>query len=229
VIQALPSLQPFDVPRPPLWGVGECVLAEGVVDTPITHGEIERDAAWMTEVLSGYGIGRGDVVVLAVGPAEAAWAHPMMVAISRHGGTVGMAWSTRFDARRVGVLARNLDAKMIIGLTGAGVEALAEQRAGILNELKAVQHLLVRADAHAGLEAVGGRPLLFDLVGPAVLIEPSERTGAIVNEVEWQIAERDGTLEVTTVGDRGLRLSGAATDRSGSIRGHRIVLDGVIR
>ncbi len=228
-MRAIPSLDPFDVPRPPLWGIGECVLADGVVDMPVTHGEIERDAAWMADALAPYGLGHGDVVVTVVGPAEAAWSHPAMVAISRHGATTAMAWSTKFDARRVGALARNLKAKMIIGLTGATIEGLAELPSGVLGEIGAVPHLLARADAHAGLHAVGREPALFDLVGPAVVVEPPERTGALFDEREWRIGESGGLLTVTTVGERGLRLLDAATGRRGRLHDGRVVLDPVVR
>src|SRR5262245_54644985 len=101
----LPSTERFDVPRAPLWGVGQCALRSGVVDVPITWEEIERDATWLTDRLAEYGVARGDVVVIASGPAEGIWAHPMQLAVSRLGGVFAMAWATRFDARRVGALA----------------------------------------------------------------------------------------------------------------------------
>jgi hypothetical protein len=232
----LPSTEPFDVPRAPLWGVGQCALQSGVVDVPITWDEIERDAEWLTDQLAEYGIARGDVVVIAAGPAEVTWAHPMQMAISRLDGVFAMAWATRFDARRVGALARNLRPKLIVGIDASVVEGLAEIPGGVVGEIGAVRHVLARADAHPALEAAGVRPMLFDLVGPATVVETPDRTGARVDGAEWRIEQDDGALVVTTVGDRGLRLDATPTAQHGSVLaggdapgGARLVIDPVAR
>src|SRR5690606_15290425 len=103
----------------------------GVVDVPMTWEEVERDAAWMEGVLATYGLSRGDVVVLAAGPAELVWAHPVQLAISRLGATFGLAWVTPFDAFRVASLARRLGAAMVIGVDAGSVEAMAALPGGV--------------------------------------------------------------------------------------------------
>jgi hypothetical protein len=213
----LPATEQFGVARAPLFGVGQCTLAAGVVDTPITWEEIERDARWMTDQLAEYGIARGDVVVIVSGPAEVIWSHPTQIAVSRLGGVYGMAWATPFDARRVGALARMLNPKMVIGIDAAVVDGLADLPGGIAGEIGAVPHLLARANAHTGLEVAGLTPTLFDLVGPATVVEGPDRNGAGFNTSEWAIEERGGVLTVTTVGDRRLSLDAEPTAQQGSV------------
>jgi hypothetical protein len=221
----LPSTQQFDVPRAPLWGIGQCNMQTSVTDVPITWDEIERDTAWLTDQLAEYGIAKGDVVVIVSRPAEVTWSHPMQMAVSRLGGVFGMAWALRFDARRVGALARNLRPTMVIGVDGAVVDGLAELPGGVAGEIGAVPHVLARADAHIALEAAGVEPMLFDLVGPATVVETPDRTGARVDGAEWLIGQQDGALTVTTVGDRGFRLDAAVTAQRGSVLARADALD----
>ena len=215
----MPSTEEMGVPRAALWAIAQCDMASGVVDTPITWEEIRRDARWMTDRLAEYGLERGDVVVVVSGPAEVMWSHPVQTAVSCLGGVFAMAWATRFDARRVEALVRMLRPKMVVGINAALVDGLAELPGGVAGELGSVPYVLARAEAHGRLEEAGVTPMLFDLAGPATLVEGPERDGARFNASEWAIDEREGVLVVSTVGDRALQLEGEPSSQRGRVVG----------
>ena len=194
----------------PLWGIGSYFFDGIRRDVPVSFADIERDTAFARRVLSGFGVGRGDIVIILARGGEGTWVMPFHFATTELGATYSMAWNRRFEVPRVTKLVRGLSPKLVLGLSLDLGEALDAAPGGIEELFKPVEHVGVRREATNVVEKAGLEPLVFDLLGPTVAIECSHRRGAHVDPDQWALTERGGMIEISTVGARAHQVANEA-------------------
>jgi hypothetical protein len=208
--------------RPALWGIGRYVVGDTTVQFPIDRADLERDAAWATDLLAEYGVRRGRWVHIISGGWESPWYAPFFAAVRRLGATYTCADIFGFDARRTDLFLRRLTPHVVLGLPVDVVVGLAD--AEQLDNLRPVPHVLARPDAAAELAAAGIATGIFAPVGPATAVTRPDSDLLSYDSQEWRIDAPNGELLVTTVGERAHRVSSAPT----GVRGE-LMQDGLLR
>jgi hypothetical protein len=203
---------------PALWGIGRYAAGDATVQFPINRGDLERDTAWATEVLAGYGVQRGRRVHVISGGWESPWYAPFFAAVHRLGATYTCADIFSFDARRTDLFLRRLTPHVVLGLPVDVVAGLAD--ADQLDDLRPVPHILARPDAVGQLAGAGIETGVFACVGAATALTRSGSALLSYDDREWRIDAPDGEFLVTTVGER---AHGAAAAPSGV---HGVIFDG---
>jgi hypothetical protein len=186
--------------RGELFGIGRYPDRGERVDLEIGWPEFDRDVAWATRVLTTWGIGAGDHVLLTVPNFEGPWASPVIRALRDLGTVHSNAEPYRWDARRSSTFLRLLPIRAVVGMSVETATALLEQGAGEL--LAGVALIWARPSAVASLRAAGLSPAVFAMVGPAVGLECSRRAGAHLDPTEWRLDDGPGGATLRTVGDR---------------------------
>ena len=192
--------------RGELFGIGRYADRGERVDLEIGWPEFDRDVAWATRVLTTWGIGAGDHVLLTVPNFEGPWASPVIRALRDLGAVHSNAEPYGWDARRSSTFLRLMPIRAIVGMSVETATALLEHGAGEL--LARVPLIWARPAAVAPLRAAGLSPAVFAMVGPAVGLECPSRVGAHLDPAEWGLHDGPGGATLSTVGDRVHRASG---------------------
>lgn len=210
---------------PALWGIGRYAVGTDIVQFPIDRADLERDTAWATDVLAGYGVRRGRRVHVISGGWESPWYAAFFAAVLRLGGTYTCADMFGFDSRRTDLFLRRLTPHVVLGLPRDVVTGLAD--ADQLDNLRPVPHILARPDATSELAAAGIEAGTFACVGPATAVTRAEGVLLSYDDREWRIDASNGEFLVSTVGERAHRATGARTGVRGSVSGDgRLLLAG---
>ncbi len=201
--------------RPALWGIGRYLVGERPVSFPIGRAELERDIAWATDVLDGYGIHRGRKVHIVSGGWESPWYLPFFAAVQRLHATYTIGDIFGFDARRTDLFLRRLTPHLVIGLSADITRGLAD--GGQLDNLRPVPHVLARPEAVTELRGAGIEAGVFAPVGAATALTLAGGTDLSYATAEWHISATDGELRLSTVGERAFEVSDAPTGVRGDV------------
>ena len=207
---------------PALWGIGRYVVGDATVQFPIDRTDLERDTAWATDVLAGYGVRRGRRVHIISGGWESPWYAPFFAAVRRLDATYTCADIFSFDARRTDLFLRRLTPHVVLGLPVDVAVGLAD--AEQLDNLRPVPHILARPDAASELVAAGIEAGVFAPVGAATAVTRPGSDLLSYDDRQWRFDAPEGELLVTTLGERAYRVSGHPT----GVRG-QVEADGLVR
>jgi hypothetical protein len=213
----------FEEP-PAVWGVGRLVVDGAVTPWALAQRDVEDEAESLAPRLTALGLEPGGLVLIVSMLSEAMHAVSLEQATGRCVGLYSSADATPFDAFRVAALVRQLEPQIVIGLTGAVLDGLAEtgrDPADVLGLVPAV--VTADADAHRRLRAVGLAPRRWVKLGPTSAIEPRDEDGPVYDAMRWEVDAVDGELVVS---NRVPRLTKARRLRTG-VRG-RVVTGGRI-
>lgn len=186
--------------RSALFGIGRYPNQGQLVDFEIGWPEYERDVRWADRVLGTWGLKSSDHVLLTLPNCEGPWASPLIQAVRNLGTTYSNAEPYGWDARRCATFLRLLPIKAFIGITGETVTSLLEQETvGLLSPLSLIW---ARPEAIEPLRGAGLNPAIFAIVGPALALECSIRSGAHLNPAEWKVSAGPDGLTLSTIGER---------------------------
>jgi len=188
-----------------LFGIGRYRDRGQLVDFEIRWPEYERDVRWAQQVLATWGLAAADQVLFTVPNCEGPWSAPVIQAVRNLEITYCNAEPYGWDARRCATFLRLLPITAGIGITAETVTTLLEQETvGLLSSLRL---LWARPEAIEPLRGAGLNPATYAIVGPALALECSERSGAHLDPAEWQVASTPDGLTLTTVGERAHRAT----------------------
>lgn len=191
-----------------------------VIDFVVSENDLERDSAWAAGILRGYGIQRGDHVLILATPGDTPWVDQFRVAAHTIGAVHSNAEAWNWDARRSEMYIRRLDTKMIVGIAAETIEAMG-QIDGAIERLAGVRTVLARPGAGPALAAVGIDAGQIVRIGPAVAVSAPDGSGLCVNDDEWSVQADDGELVVTSVGPRFTKAERQRTGVRGSVASTR--------
>lgn len=191
--------------RPELAYLVRFPAAAGMTDTELTWAQLARDTAWATDRLRGHGLTAGQRALLTASGFEGFWGHSVIGALRALRVPYGIAEAMGWDHRRTAVFHRELAPHAVIGLSAETLEGLGGS-ADIGEMFHATPVVLARPAAVPVLRAAGVSACLIAAVGPALVLECPERSGAHVNAAEWRVGERDGELFVAAGEGRASRL-----------------------
>ena len=202
------------LPRPRLWGVSRYDAAGQPAYFETSWDDWQRDTAWARAMLAGHGVGPGSGLIIVSGMPEAAWFDPFETAARELGAPYSIGEIYAFEAFRTAMYARRLPITMIFGIDRTVAEGLGDDLADVVARVPAIG---ARPDAIPLLTGAGARPFTVTRVGPALAVECPQRTGAHLDGAEWTLAERDGSLFISTAGPRAHQVSDAATGLRGTV------------
>ena len=202
------------LPRPALWGVGRYEGGGGPVYFETSWDDWQRDTAWARAMLAGHGVGPGSGLIIVSGMPEAPWFDPFETAARELGAPFSIGEIYAFEAFRTAMYAGRLPITMIFGIDRTVAEGLGDDLADVATRVPAIG---ARPDAIPLLTGTGARPFAVTRVGPALAVECPERAGAHLDGAEWTVAERDGSLFISTAGPRAHQVSDAATGLRGTV------------
>ena len=182
------------------------------VDFPVGEDDLAADATWAGAVLAGHGVERGHRAVVAALTWESAWFEPLRIAMHRMGGAFSNTETWEREAGRLDMFLRRLTPDVV---AGPGSEMIAGLAAvpGAFDRLRRVRLLLVRPAAAALLEGTG----VVVPVGPTLGLSHGDGGGIVVDPAQWEIAERDGELVVSSTAARMARFDHQPTGLRGRV------------
>jgi hypothetical protein len=206
------------LPPPSIYGIASCRVGTEYHDFEVGLAEVERDAAWAESVLREAGLAKGDVVLLTLSNWESPWTAQVIRAIRNIGAVYTTAEIYGWDARRAGMFLQRLPIKAFIGLAADTVTALGEtpETQALLAD---VPLIWARPGAIAEARKIAPQAAEFTPLGPALGLGLPNRPGVLVNAREWDVAEQDGQLVVSSVGERAASWTRFATGLSGRVLG----------
>lgn len=204
------------LPRAPLYGLASCEVGAQYMDFEIGWPEFERDTRWAGSLLRRAGLDRGDMVLTTLTNWESPWTSPVIHALRGLGVTYMTAEVFAWDVRRVLMFLQRFPVKAVIGIGGQTLAGLAQAGAPVDALLGNVEFIWARPNALAALSAHQPRLLPFARLGPALAMGLPGHTCAMVNADEWDVAEADGELVVSSVAPRATQFRDIATGLRGT-------------
>jgi hypothetical protein len=207
---------------PEVWGVSRVVVDGDVTPWPVAQRDIEDEAESLAPRLAALGLEPGGLVLVVAMLSQAMHAVPFEQAAGKLGALYSSADATPFDAFRVAALARQLEAQVVVGITGSVLDGLVDagrEPADVFGSVPAV--VAADGDAHARLRAAGLTPRRSVRLGPTTAIEGLDADGPVYDAARWDVEELDGELLVSNLVPR---LTPARRLRTG-VHG-RVVGDG---
>jgi hypothetical protein len=154
--------------------------------------------------------------------SQAIHAVPLERAAGKLGALYSSADATPFDAFRVASLVRQLEPRVVVGITGAVLDGLVEAGRDVGDVFGSVRAIVAAdGDAYRRLHAAGLTPRRAVQLGPTTAVEALDRRGPVYDATRWAVEEVDGELVVSNLVPR---LTEARRLRTG-IRG-RVVGEG---
>ncbi|MFF4015849.1 hypothetical protein [Streptomyces sp. NPDC001843] len=184
-----------ELDRPDLAYVVRFSASGGTRETELTWAELARDTGWVTARLREHGLAAGQRALLTMSGYEGFWGHAAIGALRALKVAYGIAEAMGWDHRRTSVFHRELRPHAVIGLSAETLEGLSGS-ADIGEMFRPTPVVLARPAAVPVLRAVGVSACLLSPLGPALVLECPERSGAHVNSAEWRVGDRDGELFV---------------------------------
>lgn len=212
-----------DPPR--VWGVGRIVVNGQVTPWPVSQADIEDEADSQATALGALGLGAGDLVLVVAMLSEAVHAVPIEKAAGRCGALYSSADATPSDAFRVAALVRQLEPKLVVGVTTAvldGLDHLGRRIADVLRDVAMV--VVADAPSEQRVRDAGIAPRRWAKLGPTSAFQVDGDGTFAYDATRWRVDEEDGELLVTNLASRltparrlrtGLR--GGCLDRPGRI------------
>jgi hypothetical protein len=176
---------------PAVWGVGRVVVGGVVTPWPVAPADIDDEAESLAPRLTALGLEAGGLVLIASLLSEAIHVVPLEKAAGTLGALYSSADATPFDAFRVASLVRQLEAQVVVGVSGAvldGLEDAASVFAGLRNVVTSDE------DAHRRLTAAGLAPRRWVKLGPTSAIEAAD--GLRYDDTRWQVESDADTGEL---------------------------------
>ena len=204
----------MELPRQRLWGVSRYDVASERVYFEISWDDQRRDTAWARAMLAGHGVNADSGLVIVCGMAESPWFDPFETAARELGAPYSTGEIASFEAFRTGMYARRLPITMIFGINQTVAEGLGDELAEVVAKVPVI---VARPDAAGLLAEAGARPFILTRVGPAIAVECPQRSGAHINDAEWTLTERGGSLYISTAGPRAHQVTEATTGLAGSV------------
>jgi hypothetical protein len=198
-----------------LWGIG---TFDGV-DFPVSPADFEADTAAAGRALDSLGISSGDRVLVIGVVSECAHLVPFHEALRQLGAILSGADATVFDAPRTAKLTRQLGARAVLAVNGAVVDGLVAEGFDLAEVFGSVPVVAARPDAVGRLRDAGVAPVVWAHLGPAVAVECAPGRGAHVDEVVWEVTERDGEVFVAPRSRRALTTGPRAVAAASLERG----------
>ncbi|HZQ59393.1 MAG TPA: hypothetical protein VFA84_15240 [Acidimicrobiales bacterium] len=198
-----------------LWGIG---TFDGV-DFPVSPADFEADTAAARRALDSLGISSGDRVLVIGVVSECAHLVPFHEALRQRGAILSGADATVFDAPRTAKLTRQLGARAVLAVNGAVVDGLAAEGFDLAEVFGSVPVVAARPDAVGRLRDAGVAPVVWAHLGPAVAVECAPGRGAHVDEVVWEVTEREGGVFVAPRSARALATGPCAVAAASLERG----------
>ncbi|HEY4401875.1 MAG TPA: hypothetical protein VGO38_07550 [Acidimicrobiia bacterium] len=207
---------------PGVWGVSRVVVDGEVTPWPVSEDDIEDEAQSLAPRLAALGLEPGGLVLVVAMLSQAVHAVPFERAAGKLGALYSSADATPFDAFRVAVLTRQLEPRVVLGITGSVLDGLVEagrDPAEVLGPVPAV--VAADDDAHVRLRAAGLPPRRSVQLGPTTAIEGLDVDGPVYDARRWSVEEVDAELVISNLVPR---LTEARRLRTG-VRG-RVVGEG---
>lgn len=205
-----------DLPRAPLYGIASCPVGTQFCDFEIGWGEVERDTAWATTILSAAGLVKGDFVITTMASWEDAWSAPVIDALRALGVTFLPAEIFGWDARRFVHFIKALAPKAAIGLGAETIDNIAQFDADVAGLLRSLPLVWARDDALQKLDELGVAAHAYVRLGPALALG-LPGVGTLVNPAEWSVVSDGGRLLVSTVGDRAASFTEVDSGLKGTV------------
>jgi hypothetical protein len=207
---------------PGVWGVGRIVVDGEVTPWPVAQADIDDEAESLAPRLAALGLESGGLVLIVSMLSQAIHAVPLERAAGKLGALYSSADATPFDAFRVASLVRQLEPRVVVGITGAVLDGLVEAGRDVGDMFGSVRAIVAAdGDADRRLHAEGLTPRRAVQLGPTTAVEALDRRGPVYDATRWAVEEVDGELVVSNVVPR---LTEARRLRTG-IRG-RVVGEG---
>jgi hypothetical protein len=205
------------LPSPPIFGIGRCETGTDPFDFEIGWPEIDRDTAWARSLFTRAGLSATDVVLVTAAAWESPWFAPLVRAMREIGITYVPTEIFSFDAVRFATILRNFPVKAVVGLCADTISGLKEQNLAVTDLLANVEVVWARHDALPLLADVRPRVAPIAMLGPALAMGMPGQSGAFVNAKEWRVGSQDGSLHVSTAGDRATVFKNFATGLQGTV------------
>lgn len=209
-----PTLQPEE-----LWGVG-LIQAEGrapALAYPISQTDVQADTAWLEDVLERMGVGKGDVGYVSYMNDQTAQYWPLFLASVSLGAPLATGMNLGFDASRLEMFLRRLPVKFTFGLTQELLSGLKACGHDLRTVLARSPILVAHRNAWAEMEAIGLPFWKLLMLGPTMAFEPPSGGGFQFDTREWQVAEDDGHLFISSSPERACRFNHIDTGSAGSL------------
>lgn len=209
------------LPRSPIYGIGILRSGDVIVDYEIGWEDVDRDTAWAVAQLTLAGVTGDDHVLITTTNHEAPWLSPVVRALRQIGAVYTPAEVYGWDASRFESVIRRLPITVVIGLCEETLSSVRAQHPDLHEVFSDVRLIWARPDAYralvsAGIEAAAA----MDLVGPALgLAQPDTPEVMRVNEAEWALDRKNGSITVSAVASRRARLTDITTDIVGTVEG----------
>ncbi|MFZ2175032.1 MAG: hypothetical protein WAW17_13585 [Rhodococcus sp. (in: high G+C Gram-positive bacteria)] len=181
---------------------------------PMSAEAMARAEAGAEDYLRRLGLRSGQVICFVSRHAEVVQFAPLERAALRLGLVTCHVEANAFDANRLAVYLEHLQVAALIGLTG---EVLGGLDAEITSLLKPDTTVVSRGTATEQLRDQGVRPLHMVVVGPALALECSARSGLHLDGSAWSVRMVDGLAVVTGRHPDGTDAQTVVTDLRGSI------------
>lgn len=198
------------------------------VDFPLAEADVDVDVRFWQGVLSGYGVGKGDRVVVSAFAYEFPWFQPARMAVAQLGASYSNVEQWGWDARRLEMFVRRVSPRVVLGLGKENVEGLSNI-VEPAERLGPVPTLLARPDAVDPLDDAGLSPAgLVVKLGPAVGVGLADGSGIAFDESQWEFGSEGGELTISTRGSRAASFAAQRTGVRGTVEqtpaGARLVL-----
>jgi len=208
---------------PEVWGVSRVVVDGDVTPWPVAEADIEDEAESLAPRLAALGLEPGGLALVVAMLSQAVHAVPFERAAGKLGALYSSADATPFDAFRVAVLVRQLEPRLVVGITGGVLDGLVEAGRDPADALGSVPTVVTADDdAHTRLREVGLNPRRSVRLGPTTAIEGLDADGPVYDATRWDV-EADGGGELV-ISNLAPRLTPAHRLRTG-VRG-RVVAAG---
>lgn len=167
----------------------------GVLPYTVTQRDVQIDAMWARRhVLSEMDVARGSLVHFTHSYSEEIQFWPFYVAALFMGATYANGMPSMFDAYRMEMYMRRFRFQVVFGIAPGTLDGL-EQAGHLLPRVFAhVPHLVALPGAYERLLRVDLAPWRVVSLGPCLVIEAPDRSGARYNVGEWDLESRNGRI-----------------------------------
>jgi hypothetical protein len=188
---------------PEVWGVGRLGVDGVVTPWPVSERDIDDEAASLAPRLAALGLEPGGLVLIVSMLSQAIHVVPLERAAGKVGALYSSADATPFDAFRVAALTRQLQPRIVLGITGDVLDGWVEAGQDPADVLRQVPAVVAADDgAQERLSAAGLAPRRWVRLGPTSAIEGLDGDGPVYDSTRWLVEEDGGELVVTNLAPR---------------------------
>lgn len=181
---------------------GRIKLACAIMPYPVSHRDNEADTQWALSLLKQMSLRDDKLSLFVAAGAEMAQMWPYENAAMRLNSPINFAENSPFDAYRVEMWLRRFEHQLVFGVTGGVIQGLLDAGHDLQKVFATAKNIVAHDDAWRLLRDANVQAWRLISLGAAYAFEPPTGGGALYDQSQWFVEEKNGELLLTSLADR---------------------------